>query len=621
MRKGAIYFLIVLAVVSGAILYFFRDRYFERAVESACESANGAKVEIDNFHFSAFRLTCKFDRLQWTDPKDTWTNLFETGPVEFGLELRPLFWKKIIVREMKISDIMLGTKRATNGWLPAPPPEEPGLFDEVTESIRREIAAIPLLNLDMLKKKINLDSLLEVNQVVAVQSVQGIRSDIDTTAAKWQQFVKTYDAKARIAALQTQAKAIDLQNLKTMDDLTTNLQRVEKLRSEAAALQNEITENRENAEQDFGRISGAIKNIDNLVAQDFAMAKQKFGFADFNVKDIGKMLFGNPFAGRFTGIMRYIDLGREYLPTAKMLMSVNKVESPPRFKGQDVTFPRYFAYPEFLLRHALISGATNVDQSDALHLKGEMWGITNEPPVYGKPTIFNVQVYKEESNAYQIRGILDHTADVANDTLHVRAANFRLGNIDLKQDKTYLPARLIANRGEVNAIFALSGKNIHGRVSMTIDKVEFQFTGDAVDRLIEAIRSTFRPVEQLRLSAEVKASAGDLKLQISSNLDEMFAARLRDALKENLDRAQQEIRARIDQEVATHRQQVEALWAEKQKLIMTELNQYQAMVDEQVAVVENKKKEFEKRIKDEQERVTGEAKKKLKKKLEGFIKP
>ncbi len=202
MRKGAIYFLIVLAALSGVALYFFRDRYFERALESACEAANGAKVEIDNFHFSLFRLTCKFDRLQWTDPKDTWTNLFETGPVEFGLELRPLFWKKLIVREAKFSGILLGTKRATDGWLPVPP-EEPGIVDEIIKSVEQEIKALPVLNLGALKQKVNLDSLLDVNQLAVVQSVQAIRSEVDTTGAKWQQFIKTYDAQAKIAALQT----------------------------------------------------------------------------------------------------------------------------------------------------------------------------------------------------------------------------------------------------------------------------------------------------------------------------------------------------------------------------------------------------------------------------------
>jgi uncharacterized protein (TIGR03545 family) len=332
------------------------------------------------------------------------------------------------------------------------------------------------------------------------------------------------------------------------------------------------------------------------------------------------MLFGNPFSGRFTEVMRYVDFGREYLPTAKMLMSVNKVEAPPRFKGQDITFPRNFAYPQFLLRHALISGATMANQSEALQLKGEMWGITNEPPVYGKPTILDLQVFKDASNAYQVRGVLDHTTEIAKDTLYLRAANFRLGQVDLKQQKSFLPVHLVADRGDVNAMFALSGKNVHGRVDMTIDKVEFQFADAASDRLAEAVRGIFRAFEQLRLQAEVQGPANALKLRLSSNLDEILASRLRDLLKEQLDRAQQEIRQRIEQEAAKRRQQVESLLAEKQKLVMAELNQYQATVEEQLAVVENKKEEIEQRIKEEQERATGEAKKKLKKALEGVLK-
>ncbi|MDZ7291985.1 MAG: TIGR03545 family protein [candidate division KSB1 bacterium] len=620
MRKGAIYFLIVLAVVVGVVLYFFRDRYLERALESACESANGAKVEFDNFHFSLLRLTCKFDRLQWTDPKDTWTNLFETGPVEFGLELRPLFWKKFIIREAKISGILLGTKRTTNGWIPAPP-EEPGLFDEIVKSVEQEIKALPVLNLEALKQKVNLDSLLDVDRLAVVQSVQAIRGEIDTTGAKWQQFIKTYDAQAKITALQTRVRAIDLQNLKTVDDFTTNLQQVNKLRDEAVVLRNETANTRKNFEQDFGRIAANIKNLDNLAEQDFAAAKQKLGFAEFNIKDVGKMLFGNPFAGRFNQVMRYLDLGREYLPTAQKLMAVNKVQKPPRFKGQDIPFPRTFAHPKFLLRHALISGATNAVPAEALQLKGEVWGITSQPPVYGKPTILELQAFKEESNAYQVRGVLDHVTEVANDTLYLRAGNFRLGTVDLKPGQRYLPASFLANRGEVNAMFALSGKTLHSRVDMQIDKVAFQFAEAAADSIVETIRGVFRPMEQLRLLVEVQGPSNALQLHIGSNLDEIFAARVREVLKAGLDRAQQEISRRIHQEATRRRQQVEALLEEKQKPVRDELNKYQAMIEEQLAVIENKKKEIEKRIKEEQERATGETKKKLKKALEGLRKP
>ncbi len=621
MRKGAIYFLLVFAVIVAVGLYFFRDRYFERWIENSCTETNRAKVEIDNFHFSLLNLTCKFDRLQWTDPQNTWTNLFETGPVEFGVELRPLFWKNLIVREAKIAGILLGTKRETDGYVDLPP-AAPGIFDEIAASVAKEIKALPILNLAALKQKFNLDSLVNVEQLAVVRGAQAIRLEADSTGVKWQQFIKTYDAPAKIAALQTRAQSLNLQNLKTLDDFTTNLQNVTKLRDDVNALRNEITTSRKNAEADFNRIVGNIKNLDNLVAQDFEAAKQKLGIADFDVKDIGKMLFGNPLGGRLAEVMRYVDLGREYLPTAQKLMAINKVENPPRLKGQDIAFPRTFAYPKFLLQHALVSGATKANVAEALQLKGELWGITSDPPIYGKPTVFNVQVFKEESNAYQIRAAFDHTAEVPRDTLHLRASNFRLGDVDLKNDKAYLPARLLANRGEINATFALSGKNLFGRLGVEINKVDFQFEAAATDAITETIRSSvFRPLEQLQINAEVQGATNDLKLHIGSNLDNIFAARANELVQASFARAQQEIRLRLTQEAAKRRQQVEAFYAEKQKLVMAELNKYQTLIDEQLAVVENKKKEIEKRIEEEKKRATGEAKKKLGEKLKGLVKP
>jgi uncharacterized protein (TIGR03545 family) len=558
--------------------------------------------------------------LQWTDPQNTWTNLFETGPVELGVELRPLFWKNLIVREAKIAGILLGTKRATNGWVDLPP-EEPGIFDEVTASVAKEIKALPILNLGALKQKVNLDSLINVDNLAVVQSAQAIRNDADTTSTKWQQFIKTYNAQAQIAALQTQAQSINLQNLKTVEDFTTNLQRVTKLRDEVTALRNEITMNRKNAEQDFNRLAGAIKNIDNLAVQDFNAAKQKLGIADFNVKDIGKMLFGNPLSGRFTEIMRYVDLGRKYLPAAKKLMAINKVENPPRFEGQDISFPRTFAYPKFLLRHALISGATNAAVAEAVQIKGEISGMTSDPPLYGKPAIFDVQIFKEASNAYQVRAAFDHTAEIPKDTLGLHASNFLLGDVDLKNDKPYLPARLAANRGAVNATFALSGKSVLGKIELDINKVEFKFGTAANDAITELIRGVFRPLEQLRVTAEVQGPTNDLRLHIGSNLDNIFAARVNELVQASFARAQQEIRWRLDQETTKRRQQVEAFLNEKQKLAMAELNKYQTLIDEQLAIVENKKKEIEKRIEEEKKRATGEAKKKLEDVLKGIRKP
>lgn len=613
MRKGALYFLLVLALVSGVSLYFFRDRSIESYIERTASDLNGGKVEIDNLHFSLLNLTFQFDRLQWTDPSDNWRNLFETGPVAFSMEVRPLFWKKFIIREVKVAGVMAGTKRATDGYWPKPP-AEPGMFDEVLKSVETEIRAMPVFNLEALKQKANLDSLLNLDQLKVVQSATVLRSDIDSTGAYWQQFFKTYGAKEKIAVLESQAKAISVAEVKDVSGLLATLQKVNNLRANAVALQKEVTDTRHRAEGDFTRLTGVMKNLDNFAKDDLAAAKKRIGLSDFDVKDIGRLLFGNPFRDRFQEAMKYVDFGRRYLPAAQKLMAVNKVQKPPRFKGQDIAFPRTFAYPEFLLRNLHLSAAVgsavgrNVPTSrdaEAIQITGDVSGITNEPPVYGKPTTFDVEVFKQNSNAYAVRGVLDHTGDIPADTFRVSAANFRLGTIDLQQNKTFLPSRVDGQRGTVSAMLAVCGDQIRGQVEMLVDHVEFIFADNSAnDRVTQAIRSVFSAVDNFRLSAVAQGAAKDLQVRVSSNLDEIFAQRVRGIIQENLHRAQQEIRQRIDKEVAAHRKQAEALLAEKQALVMDEVGRYEKMLRDQVAVWRRRSRRSKRRLKPRRKRAS-----------------
>ena len=626
MRKGALYFLLALAVIAGVILYLFRDRRIEVYIERAASDMNGGKVEIDNLHFSALNLICKFDRLQWTDSSDRWQNLFETGPVEFSMEARPLFWKKFIIREMKVAGVMAGTKRATDGYWPKPP-EEPGIFDDIVKSIETEIRAMPVFNLEALKQKVNLDSLLNVGQLKVVQSANALRSDMDTTGARWQQFLKTYDAKQKIEALESRAKAITIADAKDVNGLVTGLQKVKELRADAEALKKEVTHTKTRADGDFNRLVVAVKNLDNLAKEDFEAAKKKIGLADFDAKDIGRLLFGNPFRERFQETMKYVDLGWRYLPTAQKLMAINKVEKPPRFKGQDIPFPRTFAYPEFLVRKLHLSAAAGSavsrnDLAEAIQIVGEASGLTNEPPVYGKPTTFNLEVSKQNSNAYTVSGVLDHTGEVAADTFRLGAANFRLGKIDLKPAKAFLPAQLDGQRGTVNATLALRGDQLRAQAELLVNQVEFVFVDRAAadsqesfrGLVAQSIRSVFSAVNDFRFSATVAGPTKDLKFRLSSNLDEMFAQRLRGVVQENLGRAEQELRQRLDGETAALRKEAQAQLAAKQSLVMNEVNKYEKLVQDQLAVVEAKKQEIEKKIE-------AEKKKGVKKVFDKLLKP
>ena len=110
--------LLVIILMVGAVFYFLSGKLIERALEKAGESAVGAKVEIDNLKLNLAELSISLDRLQVTNPNDTWKNLFETSRMSFDMEVAPLARKKIIINDVTIAGIRVGTKRETDGALP-----------------------------------------------------------------------------------------------------------------------------------------------------------------------------------------------------------------------------------------------------------------------------------------------------------------------------------------------------------------------------------------------------------------------------------------------------------------------------------------------------------------------
>ncbi|MBD3289479.1 hypothetical protein GF337_11805, partial [candidate division KSB1 bacterium] len=109
MRKKGLIILLVIIAIFAVIAYFARDIYFERALESAGRAIAGAKVEIDDFDFSLFKMECSWNRLQVADKNNPWYNILETGRAAFDLEVRPLFWKRVIIREMALENVRSGT--------------------------------------------------------------------------------------------------------------------------------------------------------------------------------------------------------------------------------------------------------------------------------------------------------------------------------------------------------------------------------------------------------------------------------------------------------------------------------------------------------------------------------
>jgi len=608
MRKKAIIILIVIIAIFAVFAFFARDRYLERAVERTGELIAGARVEVDNFHFSLFKMTCSWDRLQVANKNNPWYNIVETGKASFVVETRPLFWKRIIIKEMVLQNVINGTKRTSDGSLPkkevkqAEQSEKPGMVSKVSAALKKQAGELPVFDLSGLGKKLKVDSLIDVNNLKTVQEYQNLKQTADSVFTFWQAQPKPETYLTRVKGVEDKVKTLRLDEIKDLPSLTSALSKLEDVRKEVKTLKKEVDEKHDNLKQSFNEVQSQYAAIQSGLKEDIDRAKQLAKLKELDVKDVSMLLFGEPVMKQSEKLLSYVSLGRRYLPTAKKALASKKVEKPPRFKGQDIHFPFHYRYPRFLLREAKLSAATaGGDTSRAFFLEGDLFGMTNEPAVYGKPTRFKLELKKVAGNLYDISGSLDHTKTVSHDSLWVSAKNFGLGEVKLKESK-YFPKTVQAQKGDVKLAGFFIGDGIDLELNLKAAPIEFFYEKKASDRISQIVRDVLAGLNQLTLKAELVGDSSDYKLRMNSNVDNLLANQIKKTLEKNLREAQQQVEDYVKAEVDKRRKEVESLIEKNKQILLAEMDKAKQKVQEQYDELEKRKQEVQKRIEEEKKK-------------------
>lgn len=123
-----------------------------------------------------------------------------------------------------------GTKRLTDGSLPKAPPkaeESPSVIAQATAAIAREAEKTPVLDLDKLRKGLKLDSLVNVQNLRTVQHLDSLKTQVQEASRQWEATLADIDkSRRRVAEIQTSIKAINLNELKTIERITSAITNV-----------------------------------------------------------------------------------------------------------------------------------------------------------------------------------------------------------------------------------------------------------------------------------------------------------------------------------------------------------------------------------------------------------
>ncbi|MDR1899790.1 MAG: hypothetical protein LBQ55_07275 [Treponema sp.] len=588
-RKGPVKFLPLTAaaiVVVGLVFFFtvLMNPLLEGAMEKGLEALFEARVEVDNFNLNLLRFRVGIGRIAVANRDSPMKNLFETGRLEFRLKPEAVLRGKIYIEEIRADALRFGTDRKVSGTLPArppkakkpkpPKPEAPPLVD------LKNFDAMGLLN-------------REYDKLSSPKAYDTAVAAYNESAAKWNGEVGA--VQARVAELRNSAQP--LLNLRT--DNLRDVQAVMGTVQEITAMVNTV----QSAVDDANRIVGGLQD-DIAAAVALEQTARTAITDDFNhLKSYLNFGSGAAFDALEPSVReilsdtaeQYLDYGLRALEVLEKLKAeaaakpkTEKPKKEPRvvFKGRDVNFPTR-AYPKFFL---------GVMASD-FTLSGWNWGfdlrgVSSNPDISGVPVTLALSAAEAAGRNVGFKG----SADFRTAAAERFGAAVSGGGFPVSLGDQLAQAGIQGFRGDVAFSLDFSGKTDGGVSGGGKVAVENARLVDPAGTLAEAVDAAIRQAKALSLGINYEhRPSGSDEFSVTTNIAELIKDALRRIVEAYAAKAADELERVLREKIA---QYIDGKFVSKEELdaLFRIARGDKSAVDQLKNSLENKKNEFEQRI-------------------------
>lgn len=589
---------LLLLVIGGGIL--FLDPAVRRGVEFAGTRAVGAKVDLRSADVRVLDGTVRFEGLAVTDPSKPMTNLFEAADLVFDVGIRPALEKKVVIDTMAVRGLRFGTPRATSGAIPSPArpaDDDPSAIRQAVDEWRSQVK-VPPISLSTLTQSVNVAA-ISAESLATLRAAIAARGFADTARAQLLADLQALDPRPTIDSAEALAARLRTANLRTLG-LAGVRQAVSDSRRTIREL-DQLNDRLRTFEADVkGDAKGLKQRLDAIPAaraRDYAYARSLLQLPSFEIPTIGPQLFSELYAEKVGEMMYWVRMVEKYVPPG-----LRRRETPgpqrARASGTTVLFPKETTYPSFLTRLAELSLAIGGEGAAAGEYEARVVGATTQPAVYGAPTRFVVSRAEGRVGPRDIRitGSLDHRSATPRDSIVARMAGVPLPALPLKG----LGATVALNDGVSELDVFRHGDSLTGRwywrstrVAWSRDTVTQARAAAPAMRLVEdGLWRALSRLTDVEIEARVSGTLRHPQLAIRTNLAEAIAGALRAQLGEEVRRAEQQVRARVDllvdAKVAEARAEADKVRADLQARVDAE----RAKLEAQKAALETKLREL-----------------------------
>lgn len=610
MRKKFVYIVLVPALVLLVVLYFFLDGWVESALELAGESLVGARVEIDDLQLTLMPVGMNFARLQVADPGDPWTNTIETGTVAFAMDLGQLLRGKFIIETMEVNELIVGTKRTSDGSLErTQPPKTPQLADSTTsgpplasqagEIAKEQQAATPMFDLSKLKAQLNVDSLLDTRNLRSVQHLDSLERQIREASDQWQAALADIDQSGvRAAEVEKNVKAINVNELKSIDKITAAIKNVSEAAKGVKEITGTLTTRKQSVTDGINKLTASVRSIDDVVREDYQRLVDAARLPDLNMRGLVQILLGDDVFSEANKYLGWVDFAKENIRNPS---ATPENERPARATGQTIHFPDDRSYPKFWIKKILVSGGTDRERNpEYFYAAGEILNVASDQRITGVPITVDLTAEQGRGTAASFEASFDRTKDLPVDTYKAALTGVPISAMQLGRSD-FVPSKITNARAGFQIRALVPGNQFDADAQIALRAITVEFERDPRNTVERLVRDVLQSITEFGLKLRFWRKDGPLNTAFETDLDNLLADRTKRVIGEEISRIRNDLKAKLDEKIRARRAQVEGLLNQKRGEVTSRLQTYESQIKDKLAVVESKKGELENEKKKQEE--------------------
>jgi uncharacterized protein (TIGR03545 family) len=510
--------------------YLIAPIIFKSSIESAGTQMLGAKFDVDQVELHLLPLGVSINGIAATDPDQPMQNLFELKTIKFSIDNSILLWKKILIDELKIEGLKLGTKRKNNGSIEKSQ-ESVNLENSKTGQLFN--TSLPELN------KIDIKALVDKADLVTLKSLKQLEKKQQSLNKFWENEIENSQHEITLKEIESAINRLSKRAKNNSLNLIKDRKDWKKLKSDIRKERKLISALNKRLKTDKTELTQMITQVKNSQQQDLDRLLSKTGLNN-GLSGVSKSIYEQLFGAQLTPwVKKIIEFSKHNKDISKK-QSESKAVTYETKNGTLIQFVDEKKFPDLFIKHVSLSG------------KDKQWSTFGEgnnlgyyPWIINKPAELNIEIkgLTDQSGAnMKVKSEWKNSQEM-NTKIHTNIKNWNIENIKLLQSEQ---GNWMINSGTLNA-------SLDGQITLEdIDiKLNLAIANASINppEGLSGWQTSLADQKTIKITVLAVGSLNQPNISVKTNLENIFLSAINNSLKKQTSKYKNEYKDQISRRV------------------------------------------------------------------------